>query len=406
MRIILNDHRGTLDLAAAIAELAKGASTLSVAVSYLQRGGWELFRHRIGRVDLPGMRIVCTDQLGITQPTAVQSALNSRVQVRNFTGGVTYHPKVYLAHDGTGQPTRFLVGSANMSFAAYTDSAEACVLGDDPAGLRILDNWFNDLFLNRSERFTPELLRRMEENWRAAAGRRTRARLRIRRALVIPRRGAAAIEAEDIDALEDVFATVEVPIGTLNFDYAGNNIRNLGHVHEVLQKSETAWTTKQSSELKLLGFAFGGRLTALGQAAARARSNEELARVWCRWIQQTDNAELEKINPRLVVAKRVFPRFWSLQAEVRDFFLENATNQKERRTLMTIELLSNAGEVGEALSLNDMRTLTPLLQNPRPLPHFIQAAIADYHDNKGRRGWRFFDRRVVPLAWREALVRV
>ena len=115
MRIILNNARGTQNVAAAIAEIARGASTLSVAVSYLQRGGWELFRHQIGRLEPARVRIVCTDQLGITQPAAVQAALNSHVQVRNFAGGATYHPKVYLAHDGAGRPVQFLVGSANMS---------------------------------------------------------------------------------------------------------------------------------------------------------------------------------------------------------------------------------------------------------------------------------------------------
>lgn len=401
MRIILNDHGGTQNVATAIAELARGADTLSVAVSYLQRGGWELFRRRIRRLDLARMRIVCTDQLGITQPTAVQSALNSRVQVRNFTGGVTYHPKVYLAHDGEGRPTRFLLGSANMSFSAYTHSTEACVLGDDPIGLQTLSDWFNDLFQNRSERFTPARLRRMEENWRAAASQRTRRRLRVRRGLAIPAE-AVAIEAEDLNTLDDVFSTLQTPIGTLNIDYAGNNIRNLAHVREVLQRRQTAWTAKQSSELKLLGFALGGRLTALGREAARADTLEEIALLWCRWLQNTDDGELRRINRRLLAAKRVFPQFWRLRRDVRDFFLANATGPADPATVRTIELLCNAREIVQELYLADVRALSTLVREPQLLPEFVGAALNDYTNNKGARGWDYPDRRIIPQAWQRA----
>src|SRR5439155_10310209 len=117
------------------------------------------------------------------------------VQIRNFTGDVTYHPKVYLAHNGKGRPTRFLVSSANLSSAAFTDSVEGGVLGEDPTGLHTLSAWFDDLFLNRSAEFTPEHLRKMEEIWRTAATRRARARLHLRRELVI-RPGARPVPLE------------------------------------------------------------------------------------------------------------------------------------------------------------------------------------------------------------------
>ena len=401
MRIILNDHRGTRNLQAAIAELATGARTLSVAVSYLKLSGWEIFRRRIGRLDLARMRILCTDQLDITQPSAVQAALGSRVQVHNFTGEATYHPKVYLAHDDTGRPTRFLLGSANMSSAAYSDSTEACVLGEDREGLRTLNEWFNDLFQNRSERFTPEHLRRMEKRWRAAATRRTRTRLRLHRGLAIPPE-AVTLEAEDIDALDDIFATIQTPIGMLNFDYAGNNIRNLARARAVLQTYRADWTNKRSSELKLLGFAREGHLTALGRAAAGARTLEEIALMWCRWIQRTDDAELRRINYRLLVAKRVFPQFWLLRREVRDYFIENAEHPADPELVKAIEFLCNARDIVQGLSLADIRTLSTLLRDPQRLPQFAAEEFARYAENKGARGWDLPDRRILPLAWRDA----
>jgi len=249
----------------------------------------------------------------------------------------------------------------------------------------------------------------MEEAWRVAATRRTQARLRVRRALVVPAGVAPTpLEPEDLDALEDVFATIQLPIGLLNMDYAGNNIRNVGRVREVLTNWNSVRTatsgaaSKQRSELKLLGFADGRELTELGRAASAAGSREEVARMWCTWVQGTAEPEMAAINKRLLVAKRVFTQFWELQPEVRDYFLANAESPADRQTLQTIELLCNARDIVQGLSLDDIQTLTPLLGQPQQVPQFVRAAIADYQDNKGMRGWDFPDRRIVPVAWRQA----
>jgi hypothetical protein len=304
---------------------------------------------------------------------------------------------------------RFLVSSTNLSFSAFTQSVEAGILGSDPTGLRTLNEWFNDLFRNRSSQFTPERLLEMEEAWRVAATRRTQARLRVRRALVIPAGVAPApLEPEYLDALEGVFATIQLPIGLLNMDYAGNNIRNVGRVREVLANWNTVRTGtsgasgKQRSELKLLGFAEGRDFTPLGRAASAADTREEVARLWCTWLQGTADAELATINKRLLVAKCVFTQFWQLKPEVRDYFLANAESPADRQALQTIELLCNARDVVQELSLDDIQTLTPLLEQPQRLPQFVRTAIADYRDNKGMRGWDFPDRRIVPVAWRQA----
>jgi HKD family nuclease len=411
MKIVLNDRADSPSLKKALTELARGAETLSLAVSYLQVGGWELFQRHTSGLSLAKMRIVCTDQMGITQPAAVRRAIDCGVQIRNFAGDVTYHPKVYLAHGRGGLPTRFLIASANMSYSAFTDSVEAGFLGRDAASLRKLGNWFNDLFQNQSEEFTPERLRLMDEKWRAAATRRTRARLRVRREMVIPQiTRPTPLEAEDLDALEDVFATVQLPIGLLNMDYAGNNIRNVGRVREVLADWNAARTStspaggKQRNELKLLGFAEGRQLTALGQAAAVASSREEVARQWCAWLQRTADAELASINEGLLVAKRVFAQFWRLDSDVQNYFLEHAEqpSDTERPTLQIIELLCNASAVVNEFSLEDMRTLAPLLRQPHRLPAFVRGAVLDYQDNKGTRGWDYPDRRIMPLAWQES----
>jgi HKD family nuclease len=410
MKIILN-HKGATTFKQALTELVDGAETLSVAVSYLQVGGWEMFQDHMRGLSLPKMRVVCTDQLGITPPAAVKLAQTSRVQIRNFAGGVTYHPKVFLAHDRSGDATRFLLGSANLSISAFTTSVEAGVISSDQSALGTLSHWFDDLFEKHSEEFTPDILRVMEEKWRAAAAHRALARLEMRRTLEVPAISPAApLATEDLDTLEDVFATVRLPIGLLNMDYAGNNVRNTGRVKTVLTdwsnviKNTVPAHSKQRSELKLLGFAKGSSLTPLGRAAAAAGDLEEIARLWCAWLQKTSTDELDAVNHKLLVAKRVFTQFWKLQEEVRNHFLHHAISpsETERPILQVIELLCNASDVVQDFSLADIAALAPLLAEPKRLPKFVCDAVLDYQDNKGTRSWDSPDRRIVPLAWSQA----
>src|SRR5260221_5529733 len=383
MKIILNDCKGSTTFKQALSELVEGAETLSVSVSYLQVSGWELFRHHTSNLNLPKMRVVCTDQLGITHPAAVQRAINRGVQIRNFAEATVYHPKVYLAHDRYDRPIRFVLGSANLSTSAFTSSIEAGVLSDETVGLKTLHGWFNELFDKRTEAFTPERLRKMEEKWRSLAAARVLSRLRVhQRSTVSPKANHEPVGPEDLDTLEDVFATIQLPIGLLNMDYAGNNVRNIAKAREVLANPAAA-SGKQQSELKLLGFMHGGSLTELGRAAAMLKSDEAVARLWCKWLQQTPNEQLESINEKLLVAKRVFRQFWRLKEDVRNYFLSNAQSPKDRRTLQTIELLCNARDVVQELSLDDMRTLSNLLSQSQRVPEYILGWVEEYFGNKG-----------------------
>ncbi|GEM_PF-1362204 len=400
MKIILNDHKGSTTFKQALSELSEGAETLSLAVSYLQVGGWELFRHHTRSLSLPKMRIVCTDQLGITHPEAVGRAIRSGVQIRNFTGSGVYHPKVYLAHDQNDRPIKFLLGSANLSSSAFTSSVEAGVLGDETVGLKKLNGWFNELFNKHTQAFTPERLHIMEERWRSLAAARALSRLKVhQRPAVSPKTQPVPVGPEDLDTLEDVFATIQLPIGLLNMDYAGNNVRNIAKAREVLANPAQAHG-KQRSELKLLGLMRDGNLTELGKAAAALKSDDAFARLWCKWLQQTSNEQLESINEKLLVAKRVFPQFWRLKDDVRKYFLANAQSPKDRRTLQTIELLCNARDVVQELSVDDMRTLSKLLGQSQRVPEYIRDEVAEYFGNKGTRSWDTHDRRVMPEAWR------
>jgi hypothetical protein len=185
-------------------------------------------------------------------------------------------------------------------------------------------------------------------------------------------------------------------------DCAGNNIRSISLAHEIMKAGR--YDSKKRSDLKLLGFMHEGVLTANGRRAASARTNESVARLWCDWLKQTTDEELMEINPRggLSAAKRALSQFWRLKEEVRDYFLANIRTKGSRRTLQTIELLCNASEVVQELSLSEIETLSELLRSNR-VPEYIREDVKNYFDNKGTRGWDMGDdRRIVLLAWREA----
>lgn len=411
MKIILNDHKGCATFADALKELVVGADTLSVAVSYLQVSGWQMFQTQTRGLSLTDMRIVCTDQLGITQPAAVSRAIASGVQIRNYSGRATYHPKVYLAQDKAGRPTRFLLGSANLSVSAFTNSVEAGVLSEDRVGLGSLKDWFDDLFKKRSEEFTAESLRKMEVKWREAAVHRAKARLGVRHKLIVtPRESVIPITAEDLDTLEDVFATLQLPIGLLCMDYAGNTVRNINRVRELLQdwpnvSQASGAADKQRGELQTLGFSKGRKLTKYGEAAARATSDAEVAKIWCSWLINTPDDELVALKEDLLTAKRVFSQFWRLKPEVQEFFLANAQGSKAdtslRLLLNTIELLCSANAVVQDFTLEDFKALAPLLIQADKIPIIVRNDVVDYLDNKGTRSWKYPDRRLVLIAWKE-----
>jgi len=318
--------------------------------------------------------------------------------VRNFIGDVIYHPKLFLAQDADLNPTSFLIGSANLSSSAFTTSVEVGVLGSDPATLTTLSDWFDDLFNHRAEAFTPENLVAMEARWRRAAAWRAKNRLLVRREIADLQGPVEPVTAEDVDAVEDVFSTIKLPIGLLNLDHGGNNIRNIGAARKVLENPGDA-TDKQRSEMKLLGLMQHGKLTEVGILAAAAQNEAEFALIWCRWLQDTSDAELREINPKLLVTKRVFPQFWSLKGEVRDYFLAHAQNPENRRLMQTIELLCNAKDIVQDFSLEDMQALSELLGNPASIPAIIRSEIMEYFDNKGTRSWSVADRRTIPMAW-------
>jgi len=254
MKIVLNHYQSAMSFRRAMQKLTDGADGLSLAVSYLQVGGWELLLRKMRGINPQNVRIVFTDQMGITQPAAIRRALAHQVQIHNYSGEGTYHPKVYLSYDKRGRPRRFLVSSANLSHSAFYQGIEAGVLGQDRQALRTMHDWFQFLFNRQSREVSDQDLGLIEERWRQAAAARVKVQLQRRlTASITPPKIIPVATESDLDAIEDTFATIQLPIGLMNSDYARNNIRNLSHLRKVLgqwgkiRKASSGIASKQRS---------------------------------------------------------------------------------------------------------------------------------------------------------------
>lgn len=396
-----------------LAALFSGAAACDIAVSYLKLSGWEILRAATAHVPGERIRLVCTDQFGLTHPDAVRAALNSGVQIRLFDGDGVFHPKAYISRDGDGCPRRAIVGSANISLSAFTTGIEAGIFFDDEPVLADLSAWFNELFENDAVPITAAEIEEIQQEWDAALAARAAAQLafgRVRRRRRVRRQPPAAtpvVEPEEIDAREDVFSSVNAPIAMLGIDQAGNNIRSLGLLRRRLSEYPNI-DNKPINEFKLLGLRDENTrtLTPLGSALRAATTDEEVARLWCEWVFRTPDATLSAINPSgyIIKFKRAASLFWRLRPEVIEFFLTNQRSGRARTLLQCIEVLCNGSDAIAQFSLDDFRSLSGALADTSILPESVRTLISGYlypEGGKGARSWSSEDRAIILQACRD-----
>ena len=393
-KLVMNVYADTNSFGEVLKETLENASRVDIAVSYLQMSGWHFLKKHFSNLQPNKIRLLTTDQLGVTHPAVLSDAISSGMQVKSYSGENLYHPKVYLAYDSNEKPIRAVVGSANVSISGFEKGIEAGIEVKDAALVHELQRWFDHFFADTLAKCVDQdFIRAYETRWKASSANRILLR-RILKGLLKTGKAAKTPTTEDLDVLDDVFSTMRLPVATLGFDHAGNNIRNLGRVLEVLSRFPRVGD-KEKSELKLLGFVNGLGLTRLGMRARRARSEWEIARYWCHWIRVTNEETLAQRNSRLVNFRRAANQFWKLRPDVRRYFLTNITSTAARSLLQTIELLCNGSSAVQTLSVDDFRSLSKITLNVGSLPESIRIAVSDYLGNKGSRSWTSNDRRIV-----------
>lgn len=400
-KIVVNDSESGLSFFSILEEMKLTASAFDIAVSYIQISGWVLVEKILSNVNPERIRLLITDQFGFTHPEALRKAYEYGIKVRIYTGDRIYHPKVYLAYGEDGKPNSALVGSANLSESGLMVGIEAGVFFSELPLLKKLRRWFNALFSDtgRTIGLDKNLLAKISQDWKATAANRLKS-LQVKRRKHLRAEPGPEISPEDLLVMEDLFSTIKLPIGILSIDHARNNIRNLRRLLEVLSRYPQV-SSKERSELRLLGFVDRSELNHLGGIARMCRTEKSLAKIWCRWVLGQKISELEKINSRIASFKRAARQFWRLKFAVRRFFLTNLESGENRNILQTIELLCNSGDIVRELTLNDFKLLTSLLSKRDLLPDFLRKAIIDYQNNKGSRSWKGEDRKTMLTAWRD-----
>jgi len=393
-KLVMNMYGNTNSFGEVLKKTLENASRVDIAVSYLQMSGWHLLKKHFANVQPDNIRVLTTDQLGVTHPAVLSDAIRTGMQVKSYSGDNLYHPKVYLAYDSNKKPIRAVVGSANVSASGFATGIEAGIEVKDVALVRELQRWFDHFFADRLAKCVDQnFIRAYEARWKSSSANRIRLR-RLLMGLHKTRKSAKTPTTEDFDVLDDIFSAIRLPVATLGFDHAGNNIRNLRRLLEVLSRFPQVGD-KERSELHLLGFLNGMGLTRLGLRVRGARSEREIARHWCHWVRTTSEKSLAERNPRLISFRRAANQFRELRPDVRRYFLKKITSAADRSLLQTIELLCNGSAAVQNLSIEDFRSLSKLSLNVESLPEFIGRAVSDYLTNKGSRSWTNSDRRVV-----------
>jgi HKD family nuclease len=273
------------------------AHSVDIAVSYLKMTGWYMLSAALGRISPVRIRILTTDQMNVTQPAVLRAALRSGIQIRCYCGNRVYHPKVYLLHGVARNKNIAILGSANISGSGLQSGIEAGIQISDPILFRQLAKWFDAWFCDpASQQIDKRFIKEYEDRWKPAAS----ARVPLRGVSGVRRGRDIAPTPEDLDTLDDAFSTITLPVGTLGFDQAANNIRNLSRLLEVIGRYPNIGS-KERSELRLLGFMQSGRLSALGRKARGCRTTAAVAKLWSSWLKKTPNAALNSINRRLRV---------------------------------------------------------------------------------------------------------
>src|SRR3990172_12774418 len=97
-RLLHNGAPGGFEFKSDIITGLKNASSVDIAVSYLQMSGWFMLQRDLERIPPTQVRIITTDQMNITQPAVLKAALRLGIQIKCYCGSRMFHPKVYVFH--------------------------------------------------------------------------------------------------------------------------------------------------------------------------------------------------------------------------------------------------------------------------------------------------------------------
>lgn len=186
MRLFVQNENSPSQILFAFDDVAReGVDRVRWAVAYATRRGCERLVNRVAQRigahqwQAARKRFVISLDYGLTEPAALSylSELpNSRVLIAGtdvltrdtFVPLHAYHPKIYLFD--SGQSTRYVVGSANLTESALISNVEVVTTGPEDPGNSTWNKAWRAL-IHGTERFDDRIFEAYRERWRRPAAR-------------------------------------------------------------------------------------------------------------------------------------------------------------------------------------------------------------------------------------------
>ena len=177
-------------------------------VSYIQRSGVNALRAEISRLcQSGGVRLICSFDMGITDPEAVRELKNIGAEIKIFQAKRgSFHPKVWL-FENPDTKLNCLVGSANFTAGGLFDNTEVGVLLENGEVATQAQNLFNRLWNGKNCQFVDD---QDLDQWSE----------KKRRREAVNRKIAAATSKQDqtesVNVLEEfVFSWIDIGVGRM-----------------------------------------------------------------------------------------------------------------------------------------------------------------------------------------------
>ncbi len=103
------------------------ADEMLFVVAYVRENGVDII---LDKIKNKPTKLLCSLDMGITQLSSIKKLIENDVEVKVYKSNKgTFHPKIWLF--GKNNKWKMLIGSANLTRAAFIDNVEASVLVDD-----------------------------------------------------------------------------------------------------------------------------------------------------------------------------------------------------------------------------------------------------------------------------------
>lgn len=118
------------------------ADEMLFVVAYVRENGVDII---LDKIKNKPTKLLCSLDMGITQLSSIKKLIENDIEVKVYKSNKgTFHPKIWLF--GKNNKWRMLIGSANLTRAAFIDNVEASVLVDDESTTSNALMFFNYLW--------------------------------------------------------------------------------------------------------------------------------------------------------------------------------------------------------------------------------------------------------------------